>query len=818
MSATRRRLHFWILIPVLIVLMTWPTFYYVLDGDTFWIPSRGHDVWYELWEGWYGGQILRGRAELFYTNLLFYPQGVSLIYHQHTVPHMLLYQGLRGLLPMSAAYNLAFLLTLLANALATYVCASLFTKDRWISLFAAAFIGICVTLRFKTDAQFWTYYTIPLSVYCLHRAITEKRRLYAILCGALVGLTVYIGFYVLICLALTVGIYGLYLAWTRWRQPEFWTLALLAAAVCAAISLPRLAPMLADSDQVATVLEFRSYWDRASNDLLDFVAHPVFADENPQQAYLGYIPLALACLALARWHHRRKLFHWLLILVVFVVLRLGTFLTINGTEYRDILLPKHYLNHWFPELFRGFAGGHHWVLGALLPLAILACYGLRIALRSASDRRKAFVVLILIGFVALEHYHRPMFHRIVTKESVAFLDWLETEDDDDIRVIHVPMSTTFMRRYYNFLQALSGYPQVEGSVNRLLPEAYAYIHDNYVLSAWKAGRAIHCLPSNQRDFEAAVDQLAADGFTHVVYHPGANRLEGHSFASVPAAYADDFASVFRVGDLRQSCANALIKSPDTPAHLRALAFSVDLKPDLDVTVLSLQPARRLDETLFAYLESVFDDWDDYVHVYAEDGRAAVQSHKSIYDSLDAVLTHSQMILLLTAPDQDDSAAVEALRARLDADYQTCGRAIETDDATGEFFIAAAYPCAIMLAEDGRRVVYADAPTLENAALELGDRDLDLFLYWKNRRQRAGSHAYSVQVFDAAGGKARQADYVIGHQPLAHHRLDLSGLSPGDYAAQLIVYDFDTGASVSGIVAGSGKAIERQLELARFRIE
>jgi len=342
MSAVRNHLHFWLLVPALIVLMTWPTFYYVLDTETFWIPSAGQDVWYELWEGWYGGLILDGRADLFYTDLLFYPDGVSLIYHQHTVPHMLLYQMLRLLLPISSAYSLAFLLTLLANALATYICANLFVKDKWISLFAGAFVGICITLRAKTDAQFWTYYTLPLAVYFLHRAIAERSRLFAMVSGLAVGLTVYIGFYVLVCLLITVGIYGLYLACSRWRDPGFWWLALIAVFACAAVSLPRLAPILSDREQVETVLEFRSYWDEASNDLLDFVAHPVFTNVCCRQhAYLGYVNILLACLGLALVQGRRKLLIWFLIMFVFVVLRLGTFLTINGTEYRDILLPIH---------------------------------------------------------------------------------------------------------------------------------------------------------------------------------------------------------------------------------------------------------------------------------------------------------------------------------------------------------------------------------------------------------------------------------------------------------------------------------------------
>ena len=813
-------LHFWLLAPALIVLMTWPTFYYVLDTETFWIPSAGQDVWYELWEGWYGGLILSGRADLFSTDLLFYPTGVSLIYHQHTVPHMLLYQMLRLLLPISSAYNLAFLLTLLANALATYICANLFVKDKWISLFAGAFVGICITLRAKTDAQFWTYYTLPLAVYFVHRAIAERSRLFAIVSGLTVGLTVYIGFYVLVCLFITVGIYGLYLACSRWRDPGFWWLALTAVIACAAISLPRLAPMLADREQVETVLEFRSYWDEASNDLLDFFAHPYFTKICCRQhAYLGYVNILLACLGLALVQGRRKLLVWFLIMFVFIVLRLGTFLTINGTEYRDVLLPKHYLNHLFPEIFRGFAGGHHWVLGALFPLAILACYSLQALFRSTKSWRKPVVIIGLIILVSIEHYHHPIARRIVSADSIAFTDWLKTEEDQAIHLINVPMNTTFLRRYYNFIQMLTGYPQVEGSVNRLLPDAYAYIDSNPILRRWREGEPIHCLPANMKTFEAALDRLLKDGFTHVVFYPGGkHRPESHSFSSVTSAYEDDYVAIYRVSDLRQSCDNGAMFAPNILPQLRDVALSTDVSPDPDIMVLSTHPTQSVDDEQFLYFNSVFDEWKAFAHAYGGDGEVLVQSLNGNAIDLNSVAAGSQMILRLLDPAQAQSVALQSLDERLDSQYRRCGRVIDTSRTIAEYFIRLGFPCAIMRSEDQFSVQYANGARLENALLDRRDSAIDLYLYWKNRPTDEDIYAYSVQIVDAAGQKVQQADVVIGHEPLAHHRLDISAFRAGVYSLNLIVYDFNSGASVAGMALYGGSSFDRQVELTRFTIE
>ena len=790
MSAIRNHLHFWLLVPALIVLMTWPTFYYVLDAETFWIPSSGNDVWYELWEGWYGGQILSGRADLFYTDLLFYPDGASLIYHQHTVPHMLLYQVLRLLLPISNAYNLAFLLTLLANAAATYVCANLFVKDRWISLFAAAFVGICITLRAKTDAQFWTYYTLPLAIYFLHRAITERNIRFAIASGIAVALTVYIGFYLLVCLALTVGIYGLYLALSRWRDPSFWQMALIAGFVCAAISAPRLVPMLTNQEQVESLFEFRSYWDERSNDLFNFIAHPIFYHKEQNQAYLGAVPILLACLGLAMVDRRSRLYHWLLILFLFIVLRLGTYLTINGIEFRDILLPKHYLNHWFPEVFRGFANNNHWVLGTLLPLAIMACYGLRILLRSTALRPKAVIIVALIALVSIEHYHRPINRQIVSEESVAFVDWLKTEEEGEaIKLIHVPMNTTFLRRYYNFLQMLTGYPQVEGSINRVLPAAYNYINDNLLLGTWINGEAVHCLPRNQAAYEADLDRILEDGFTHLIFHGSHDwRPEFHSFASVPWAYMDRFVTIFRVRDLRLSCANSAILEQETVPQLRGLALSTGVLPDREITVLSAHPTQPIDDKQFIYFSSVFADWGDFAHVFGRDGALAVQAWEDKYIDLNSLMASKQIILRLQDPAQAETGLFKSLDETLLSNYRLCGRAMETGQTLADYFLSAEFPCEIMTSDDKFSVLYSNGLKLENALLEASDSEIDIYLYWTDRPEWEAIYSYSTQIFDAAGAKVQQGDFVIGHSPLAYHRLDKSALAPGDYALKLIVYD------------------------------
>ena len=69
--------------------------------------------------------------------------------------------------------------------------------------------------------------------------------------------------------------------------------------------------------------------------------------------------------------------------------------------------------------------------------------------------------------------------------------------------------------------------------------------------------------------------LFNDGFTHLLMHRGRyfTQAEPHSFASVPAAYSDDYLSIYRLGDMRLSCDNSAISGHDSLPHWRDLALS-----------------------------------------------------------------------------------------------------------------------------------------------------------------------------------------------------------------------------------------------------
>ena len=98
-------------------------------------------------------------------------------------------------------------------------------------------------------------------------------------------------------------------------------------------------------------------------------------------------------------------------------------------------------------------------------------------------------------------------------------------------------------------------------------------------------------------------------------------------------------------------------------------------------------------------------------------------------------------------------------------------------------------------------------------MDISEGVLDLHLLWTSLPVDA--YSYSIQLIDDVGTRALGEDFVIGLEPLAHHRIDTSSLTAGDYLVKMILYDYESGASVSGIVVTSQSRFERAHEIAKI---
>lgn len=563
----REHLHFIVVITLLTLVMTFPTVLYLFRTDIMWLPiGSANDA--NHWDIWYWERMLGGLEVRSYTNVIFYPEGISLVHHPFLQqPVMLLRIMLQQFMPLTNAFNIVFLLVIFSNALAAYLYALWLFKDKWAALVSAVVFGFSPHATNNPDQLHdATMASIALAVYFFHRGIVEKKSLLVIAAGLMVGLTSTVSPYSFACLALTLAACVFAFALRRWRDLRFWRDIGLLALFTVMSSASNIYPMMADSKGLEDALEFHA--SEQKHDLVSaFVNHenPLFGPplnallDTPTGAkisfssYIGIVPLALVCIGLFSGSTRRAMLPWLILAAGFFILRLGSTLSINGVVYPDILLPKHYLNEIFPSVFKAFVATKRFNIGFFLPFSLLAGYGV-IALRARRPlAARPLIILLLVGLITVEYY-TPIVDRVYNRQEYEYIDWLNGENADEIRLINVPMGRTNAKRYA-LHQAFNGFPHAAGSISREPKSAYDYVRANPILDSWWTRAPILCDVDTRDLYLTALGQLESDGFSHVVFHQEARYrdLLIDSFKNAQPSYRDDYVWIYRLEDLRDSC-------------------------------------------------------------------------------------------------------------------------------------------------------------------------------------------------------------------------------------------------------------------------
>lgn len=566
-SIAGEHLHFIAVVTLLTLVMTFPTIVYVFRTDVFWLPI-GNSADANGWDIWYWEQVLRGEADRYYTDVIFYPEGVSLVHHPFLQqPALLLRIILQQFMPFTNAFNIVFLLVIASNALAAYLYALWLFKDKWTALAAAVVFGFSPhVVGNPNQLHDAMIATIALAVYFFHRGVVEKNSPLVIAAGLTAGLTSTISPYNFSCLMMTLAACAFALAIRRWRDLRYWRDVGLLALLIVLSSAGTLYPVLADSEALDSALAFHA--DEQKNDFVSaFVNH-----ENPllgqpltallqappgaklsYSSYIGIIPLALIGIGLYSDETRRPMLPWLILAAGFFVLRLGSILNVNGVVYPDIRLPKYYLNELFPFVFQAFNATKRFNIGFFLPFCLLAGYGV-IALRAMRlSTTRPWFLLLLVGLIALEYYV-PVVDRVYHPEEYAYIDWLNGEEADEIRLINIPMGR-FNAKRYNLHQAFNGFPHATGSISREPDSAYDYIRANSLLASWWTKTTESCDIATRDLYLSALERLERDGFSHVVFHQEARYrdLLIDSFKNAQPSYRDDYVWIYRLEDLRDGC-------------------------------------------------------------------------------------------------------------------------------------------------------------------------------------------------------------------------------------------------------------------------
>ena len=832
LDALRKHLHVFVILAILIAVMTFPTIEYVFNTEVFWLPTGNHpDTWHKFWDAWYGKRILAGQADFYYTDLLFYPQGASLVYHNFSIPHMVAFGGLQALMPASNAYSLTFLLIIAAVTCSAYVYMLYLFKDKWIALLGAVIIGLSPhVVGYPEHPEYRFIATVPLALYFLHRGLAERRKKLVFYAAALTGLTAYVGMHVSVCLVVLLCMYWLYFLASSWRETSYWIAVGLFLATAALISAPRVVPMLENAQALGEALGSEG---EINNDLLEYFVnprHPLTKLLLPHQSfdwgfgelstryssYLGYTVLFLAGIGLVNKSDRRLMLPWLAMALPFLLLRLGSVLTIDGVSYSQVLLPKHYLDELVPAITEGFRRAEGFHLGTLVPLAVLACLGASALLQRVRSVRRPLIILVVVGAVCFEYY-QPVRPGVVRKEELAFLDWLEDEGVE-VRLVNLPMNIWSSKYLYSFHQTQKGYPHADGAIARSRSDDLAYIKGNHLLSEWKVGRAATCTWQTRDQYLPALEQLAADGFTHVVLHKnfGIDRNTTIGFVGVEASYADDFVSIYRVNDLRRSCNLDTMTQFFSAFPYADIYLMPSIIHERNGLVMSLHQSQSAHEAFKNYFSHITFDRKDMVHIHYDHlGEPVIQSSDYLLAYFENITGSYNGIWLINDPQVTDLSQMPVVHDWLELNYTFCSRYLDLADATIDLYLKHGIPCKALSDQSRYEALYDSGAKLHNVSYDLTANRVTFYFVWTITPER--NYAFSTQFFDEMGHKALQYDSAIFHDAVTVHGVDISRLQAGAYDVKLIVYDPETGLSESGIVVEGEKRFDRFLDIGTIEV-
>ncbi len=778
------------------------------------IPGFIGDSFVHLWTfEWVKAALLSGQSP-FYTDLLFYPRGTSLIFHNIAWMNFLGWLILQVFVGGAAAYSLVHMGVLIFNGLATFLLAREVTRsDRaaFVSGLICAFWPFILSHQGHPNLIFIGW--ISLALIFIRRMFSSGRVRDALLVALFLVLTGITRLQLLIMAAPLIGLYVLFIIVTD-KSARTWQavkLLLLIAGVTVLCLLPLVTPLAASQINRTFPEDLFVDEDLYVTDLFGFVVpsryHPLwgqqafaiswqFAGNMVYVPFIGYITLALSILgSIGAW---RKARFWTMAALFYGIFALGPTLIAFGRP-TSIPLPYSLIEDWFlVQVIR-----HPERLNVMLsiPIAILAGLGVTVLLRQAWLRAHKTLLICGISLLIAAEY-------IIAFPTLELSTpgWYERIADEagDFAILDLPMN--MRERYdkqYMFYQATHKRPLVEGHISRPPRQAFDFIESVPILQGVRDERYP---PDAIGDVSYQLHLLDEAGIRYLVLHKRFLR-ESHEMAwrkwlALKPIFEDDDIIVYKTGGLELGDDFSL--------------YQTMLKDD-GRAILGLVQAD------YAPVETVPGGWVR-VDIWWGSGTTLVDDYSLCLNLTAESGSSIKAICEKIAPDRPTSQwqANELLRTQhlfqVKPEWSSGEYALTVTllDDDGEGIGQEANLGPIVMGGNARTF---DAPTPQAAAdanwqneISLVGFDekaandlLDFVLYWQALEDIDRSYKIFLHVRNASSGElAAQADYIprawtyptdwweAGEYIADPISLSLTDLPAGVYQVWLGIYDPDTG--------------------------
>ena len=539
-------------------VMTYPLLFQLSSG----VVSQSADAWILVWGNWWTQHTLSIGQNLFFTPLMFFPNGVSLASHSFSFTHAAISTAFQIFTDPIAAYNLGIWLIFPVSALSMYALARHVVRSdaaAWLAGLIYAFAPYHMTQALGHPHLSYVQF-IPLGVLLTLKAIDDARARYLIGATICFALTAYAGPHLLVVAFTWLALFLPFDFIANRRRLHLSTIARLAVIGLGSliVSLPLLLPAASDVLQGQSVQELQTGdFDNTQTDALAYFVpiryQPVFGElladtyvnlgkNNLWMPYLGYAALLLAIVGVAS--QRRRSLGWLVAGLMCIVLALGAQLRVNGVPYPALPLPFALLQNVFPFSFLRSPDRFNIVVP--LSLALLAAVGFAAIGRAADGRRWPRSQVALAGVatvVILFEYLSVPYPMLPLPAQSPFMAQIAGEADT-YAVLDLPMGRN-PSKVYLYWQTLHHKALVEGHVSRTPDRAYDFIEANPLLRALRSPGSSR-LTDEQR--AVAKQQLVDRGVRYVLVHTAmSNPDQMDQFRAIIGAdpvYADDVLQVY----------------------------------------------------------------------------------------------------------------------------------------------------------------------------------------------------------------------------------------------------------------------------------
>lgn len=827
---------------LLIVIITWPT----VSQLTTHMPGTSSDTLLHYWNGWWVRTALSQGQSPLNSQLLFYPNGISLVTHNIAWLNILPWIVLAPLVGGIPAYNLVLLGSLLLCGWAAYLLASRVTGSTWAA-FLAGVIYIAWPNRISQldHPNLIATWLSPIFMLGLVNLLERSRWRDAILTGAAFALVGYSRWQNLIPVAfmgLTYFLFRIRDWWPIARRRLILSRLVVAALIGVVLLLPPivlLANEIAQDDGIANVLhdndEFRMQTDLlayltppGSSPLVGEWSQPLYDDFYPDRsfarrypAYIGLVALLLAGLAL--WRDRKNSIPWLGVVVVLISLAAGPMLRINGDFYESaptlyrLLAPLRFVRLIrVPDRFNIFLA---------LPVAMLAALGFRLFLAKWGELFPQYNRVgpklwtsVLVLLVTAEYLITPVRWHDVSYDKSFYATM--AEEPGDFTVLNLPF---WRGKSFMFDQTFHTRPIVQGNASRLPDDAFAFIYANSWLSALKDQLAF---PPPIGDVGRQLAILADEGIRYIILHKQLidTNLVDHWKRYLVAAprYEDERIAVYSTTPEVGRDVLPLVEPADGLIQVAVFLPSTCLTPG---NVLGLGAA-------WANSKPLAERNEVLVSLVGSTGIAAQSAQFPLADLEPNETWPPQTIgqgyypLLLdpTLPTEQYDLQMQLVRIPQDT--------LEGDPWSVGQISVQSNPCQLSGPSDALAVNATFGNELFLNGLKIGrqDHQLHLTLHWLSLTQMDQNYKIFAHLLDPATGViVKQIDVMPlnwlyptslwwpGQRVIDMMTLDLDGVPVGDYVISLGIYAESTGERLQ-VVDLEGRQSAEQTLLFPYKVQ